>query len=283
MIRVSHSLAETDFESDLGSRLVRTTKTTESRVTETDHETSTKGGHDETASESDDQPTQVRFNRRGVRIGFLTCIPIAFGVAGYGVAFGVLANQAGLSVAEAALMSGLVVAGASQIVAIELWADPIPIATIVLATFAINLRYSLMGAALQPWFRHLSAKRAYGSLFLMADENWALTMRDLKNGSGRGAFLLGSGLAVWLFWVGSTIVGTIAGGAIGDPASYGIDFILAAVFVALAVELWEGRSTLIPWTVAFATALVFHTILPGQWYILLGGIAAAISEVIRHG
>ncbi len=226
----------------------------------------------------------VTFTRDGVVAGFLTCLPIAFGVAGYGIAFGVLADQVGLSAAEAALMSATVVAGASQIVAVELWADPLPIATILLTTFAINLRYSLMGAALEPWFRHLSPRRAYGSLFVMADENWALTMRDLKTGSGRGAFLLGSGIAVWSFWVVSTVLGALAGGAIGDPETFGIDFILAAVFVALAVELWEGASnSLVPWLVALAVALVSAELLPGQWYILLGGFAAAGVEVIRHG
>ncbi|MFC6906524.1 AzlC family ABC transporter permease [Halalkalicoccus tibetensis] len=232
----------------------------------------------------DDGPDgeSVSFSRRGVRAGFLTTIPIAFGVAGYGIAFGVLADQVGLSAAEAALMSATVIAGASQIVAVELWAEPIPVATILLATAAINLRYSLMGAALQPWFGQLSAKQAYGSLFLMADENWALTMRDLRSGSGRGAFLLGSGIAVWTFWVGSTVLGTLAGGAIGDPASYGIDFVLAAVFVALAVELWEGAATLVPWGVALGTALVTAHLVPGQWYILVGGFAAAAIEVARH-
>ncbi|MEM4781782.1 MAG: AzlC family ABC transporter permease [Halalkalicoccus sp.] len=229
-----------------------------------------------------DGSNPVTFGRRGVRAGFLTALPIAVGVGGYGVAFGVLADGAGLSTAEAALMSATVVAGASQIVAVELWADPIPVATILLAVFAINLRYSLMGAALQPWFSQLSAKQAYGSLFLMADENWALTMRDLGSGSGQGAFLLGSGLAVWTFWIGSTAVGTLAGGAIGDPASYGIDFVLAAVFVALAVELWEGERSVVPWVVALATALIAARLLPGQWYILAGGAVAGVVEVLRY-
>lgn len=239
---------------------------------------------EERARNDGGEPTErpVTFDRRGVRAGFLTTLPIAVGVGGYGIAFGVLADRAGLSTAEAALMSATVVAGASQIVAVELWADPIPIATILLATFAVNLRYSLMGAALQPWFSQLSAKQAYGSLFLMADENWALTMRDLRSGTGRGAFLLGSGIAVWTFWVGSTGLGTVVGGAIGDPATYGIDFILAAVFVALAAELWEGRSSLVPWTVALATALLSARLLPGQWYILAGGAVAGVVEVIRY-
>ena len=224
----------------------------------------------------------VSFDSAGALAGFLTCLPVALGVAGYGIAFGVLADQAGLSVAEAALMSATVLAGASQIIAVELWADPIPIAAILITVLAINLRYSLMGAALQPWFRGLSAKQVYGSLFFMADENWALTIRDFRAGNRRGAFLLGSGIAIWCFWVVSTIVGAVAGGAVGDPASYGLDFVLAAVFVALAVELWEGHSSIVPWVVALGTAILAAELLPGQWYILAGGIAAAVVEMVRH-
>ncbi|WP_207891653.1 AzlC family ABC transporter permease [Natrarchaeobius halalkaliphilus] len=223
----------------------------------------------------------VTFGLEGLRTGFLTATPVALGVGGYGIAFGVLAHQAGLSVAEAALMSATVLAGASQIVAVELWADPIPAATIVFTVFAINLRYSLMGAALQPWFQHLSPKQIYGSLVVMADENWALTMRELASGSGRGAFLLGSGIAMWLCWVASTVLGTIAGSAVGDPARYGFDFVLAAVFVALAVELWDGRSSLHPWLVALVVSVLAAQTIPGRWYILLGGLAAAALEVIR--
>ncbi|QSW97887.1 AzlC family ABC transporter permease [Haloterrigena alkaliphila] len=234
--------------------------------------------------ERDDAPDAdaVRFDREGVRAGFLTGIPVAIGVGGYGIAFGVLASQAGLSVAEAALMSATVLAGASQIIAVELWAHPIPVATIVATTFAVNLRYSLMGAALQPWFRRLSPAQIYGSLVMMADENWALTMRDLQSGSGRGAFLLGSGIALWLCWVGATILGVFAGETIGDPGRYGLDFVLAAVFVALAVDLWEGRSTLAPWLVALGVSVVTANVLPGRWYILLGGLAAAALEVVRR-
>ncbi|ELZ14217.1 AzlC family protein [Halovivax asiaticus JCM 14624] len=224
----------------------------------------------------------VSFGWAGFRRGFTTGLPVAIGVAGYGVAFGMLADRAGLSVGEAALMSATVLAGASQMVAVELWSEPIPVATIMLATVAINLRYSIMGAALEPWFRSLSPGQAYGSLFFMADENWALTMGDLTSGSGRGAFLIGSGVVLWLWWVAATILGVVAGGAIGSPERYGLDFVLAAVFVALAVDLWDGRSSLLPWAVALGVAVVAAETLSGQWYIIAGGGAAAIVEVLRH-
>jgi predicted branched-subunit amino acid permease len=140
-----------------------------------------------------------------------------------------------------------------------------------------------MGAALRPWFKQLSAPQTYGSLFFMADENWALTMRDLTSGSNRGAFLLGSGIAIWVFWVVSSVIGVAFGGVIDDPATFGLDFVLVATFVALAVELWDGASTAIPWAVALVTALGTAQVLSGQWHVIAGGIAAAVAEVVRRG
>ncbi len=143
-------------------------------------------------SEQSEDPS-VEFSLGGVQDGFIGCVPIALGVAGYGVVFGVLARQAGLSVAEAAFMSATVLAGAAQLIAIKLWETPIPVVAVIGTTFIVNLRYVLMGAALRPWFRQLSPLKAYGSVFFTADENWALTMGKLKSGSRQGAYLLGSG------------------------------------------------------------------------------------------
>jgi len=178
-------------------------------------------------------------------------------------------------------MSATVLAGASQVVAVELWEPSIPVVAIIATTFIVNLRYVLMGAALRPWFSRLPPMQAYGSVFFTADENWALTMGHLRSGGHQGAYLLGSGLAIWVFWVAATWVGAVGGGAIGEPSSYGLDFILVAVFIVIAVGLWEGRSSLLPWAVAGAVAVLCAQFLPGRWYILLGGVAGCLVEVAR--
>lgn len=113
----------------------------------------------ERSVETDTEPDDggMTFTFAGVREGFITGFPVAVGVAGYGVVFGVIADQAGLSVAEAALMSATVLAGAAQLIGVELWADSVPMATVVATVGIVNLRYLLMGAALRPWFRQLAA------------------------------------------------------------------------------------------------------------------------------
>lgn len=222
---------------------------------------------------------ELTFSAADIRAGFLKCVPVAVGVGTYGLVFGVVAREAGLSMPTAVAMSATVLAGAAQLIAVGLWDWPIPAVAVIGTTFVVNLRYLLMGASLRPWFTRLSPGRAYLSLFFMADENWALTIQDLREGSGRGGFLLGSGLAIWLFWVGATAIGALAGGRIGDPAAYGLDFVLTAIFLALLVGFWEGTSTLAPWIAAAGVAVAVEAVLPGQWYILAGGLAASLAEV----
>lgn len=229
-----------------------------------------------------DEP-EVRFTAAGLRRGAVSGLPLALAVAGYGLVFGVLASRTGLSAAEAGLMSATVLAGAAQFVAVELWAEPVPVAAVVGATLVVNLRYLLMGAALRPWFGRLPGPAAYASLFFVADENWALTLRELRAGREHGAFLLGSGLAIWAAWVLATVVGALAGGSVAGLPVAALDFVLTAVLLALLVGLWEGRSDAIPWLVALAVAVAAAGALPGRWYVLAGGLAGSLAEVVRHG
>ncbi|OYR40801.1 branched-chain amino acid ABC transporter permease [Halorubrum sp. Ib24] len=249
-------------------------------------QTNTESGEDSSAGDEDmsaeTESKQVGFSRNGVRAGFVTCVPVALGVGAYGLVFGVLAREAGLSLLTAVVMSATVLAGAAQLIAVGLWDWPIPVVAGVGTTLVVNLRYLLMGASLRPWFTRLSSRQAYTSLFFMADENWALTIQDLRDGNGRGAFLLGSGLAIWVFWVACTAIGAAAGSRIGNPEAYGLGFVLTAIFLALLVSFWEGRSSLTPWIVAAVVALSVDAVLPGRWYILAGGLAASLTEVTRN-
>ncbi len=223
------------------------------------------------------------FNRAGLVYGARRSLPLAFGVFAYGLVFGVLAQQAGLSLLEALLMSGLVFAGASQFVAVGLWATPVPVLTIVVATLIINLRHLLMSAALSPWFLRLPPLAAYGSIFFLNDESWALTMNELNANKANGAFLLGSGLVMFVAWLAATVVGRFLGTAVGDPSRWGGDFAFTAVFVALLVGQWKGKAYWIPWAVAGLVAVLAERWLGGTWYILLGGLAGSVVGAMQHG
>jgi 4-azaleucine resistance transporter AzlC len=217
----------------------------------------------------------------GVIAGIKRSLPLALSIFTYGISFGVLARQAGLSLVEAFLMSSLVFAGASQFIALELWHSPLPIATLLLTTLVINLRHILMSASLSPWFLKLPAWNAYGCFFFLNDESWALTMAEFAKGKPNAGFLLGTGLMTFIAWVSSTVVGQLLGSTITDPAQWGLDFAFTAVFIVLLVSLWRGKSNFLPWTVAAIVAVATAYWLPGKWYILLGGIAGSSVGAIR--
>jgi 4-azaleucine resistance transporter AzlC len=251
-------------------------------VSEGDASAEQRDAAETAATDPDSDAQSVTFTAAGFRQGFLAGVPVAIGVAGYGVVFGVVASRAGLSVAEAALMSATVLAGAAQLVAVELWANPIPAVAVVTTTAVVNLRYVLMGAALRPWFRELTPGQAYSSVFFFADENWALTMASFRDGDTQGAYLLGSGVVLWLLWIAATVVGATAGDLVGDPAQYGLDFAVTAIFLTLAAGFWQGRESLRPWIAAASVAVAANALLPGQWYIIGGALAGAAVEIATH-
>jgi len=223
------------------------------------------------------------FSFTGLVRGVQATWPLAVSVMVYGMVFGVLAREVGMEWTAATLMSALVSAGGSQFVALGLWRLPLPIPAIVLTTLVVNLRHILMGAALSPWLRRLSKKKIYGLAFFISDESWALTMREFSNGRSDAGFLLGSGLTLFPAWVGSTALGHLLGTAVPDPAQWGLDFAFTAVFSALLVGMWQGASSLWPWAAAAGVALLAAHWLPGQWYILLGGLTGGLVGAVRYG
>jgi 4-azaleucine resistance transporter AzlC len=225
----------------------------------------------------------VTFTLTGALAGARACVPVEISGCVIGLVFGTLAGQAGLGAGEAALMSAFVVSGAAQFLVIGLWASPLPLAAIVLTTLVVGLRHLLMGAALGPVFSRLPRLKAYASVYFMADENWALTMGEFDKGRRDAAFLLGGGLLMALVWTASTFVGATFGGAVEDPARWGLDFAFTAIFLALIAGMWKGKSNILPWTVAAVVSVAAQHWLPGQWYILLGGLAGSFAGVVRRG
>lgn len=224
----------------------------------------------------------MTYTWRGALDGVRSSVAIALGAGAFGVVFGMLARQAGLSLPEALLMSAIVFAGSAQIVSLGLWVAPLPVGAIILTTLIVNLRHVLMSASLHPWLARLPRGRVYASLFFMVDESWALTLGSLTAGRGDGAFLLGSGLTLYAFWAAATTIGELAGSLVANPTQWGLDFAFTAVFLALLVGLWRGKSTLLPWLVAAAVAIAAERWLPGKWYIVLGGLAGSLIGALRH-
>ncbi|RBI59505.1 branched-chain amino acid ABC transporter permease [halophilic archaeon] len=224
---------------------------------------------------------ETEFSRQGLISGLRESTPIALGVFTYGIVFGVLARQSSLGATEAVLMSTSVFAASAQFVVLDLWKSPLPVITIIVTTVAVNLRHLLMGASIQPWLKRLTPKKTYGMLYFLNDESWGLTMRARSNGETDAAFLLGSGLIVFVAWISATVLGVSLGGLIADPAAYGLDMAFIAVYIALLVGVWDGREEAVPVSAAAVVALVASVVFTGNWHIIIGGLIGSIAGVVR--
>lgn len=208
-------------------------------------------------------------------------IPVAASAMAYGSVFGVLAAQKGLSWLDVQLMNSAIFAGASQFVMVDMWQQPLPIIEIALAVLVINLRYLLIGASLEPVFIGKSLLHKACMMHLVADENWAVTMRELRSGTATSWFLFGGGVLLYLSWSGGCLAGLFGGGFVDNPEKYALDFAFTAVFTALAVSLWRGKTDLLPWLVSGVLALLSYYYLPGKWYIVIGGLGGAIAAMLK--
>lgn len=223
------------------------------------------------------------FTLAGARRGALAVGALAPAVALYGTVFGVLAASKGLGALDTILFSAIVNAGGAQFASLAVWDEPPPLLALALTTLAMNARYLLMGATLHPWMGSLPASRTLPALFLMGDGNWALALRERERGQDDAAFLLGSGLVLWIVWVAAAALGHAAGALVDDPRRLGLDVMLAAFFAALAASFVRARRDLVPFLSGAAAAIVIDRLgsqaAPAPWAVLGGAILGSLAAL----
>jgi predicted branched-subunit amino acid permease len=215
----------------------------------------------------------------GLAEGAWRTAPLLPGTAIFAMAFGTIAAQKGLSLADTVLMNALVFAGAAQLVAIEVWTDPLSfgtVASLALLSAIVNARFVLMSASLRPWMGALPAWQVYPPLLLTTDATWIVGMRYRADGGGDAAVYAGAGIALWVVWVAGVIPGYLLGAFMSDPKRFGIDLMLPIFFSAMLVQLWRGPRRAIGWAVAGVVALVVAQLMSGWWFIVIGALAGSI-------
>jgi 4-azaleucine resistance transporter AzlC len=203
-------------------------------------------------------------------------IPLLIGVIPFGMIYGALAVNAGLSNAEAQLMSSLVFAGSAQFITAQLVHEAAPGLVIVLTIAIVNLRHMLYSASMAPYIASLPTRWKTVLSYLLTDEAYAPTILHYeKHGVTPYAhwFWLGAGCALWTFWQTSTAVGIFLGAAI--PESWSLDFALPLTFIAMLVPVLRGRPAIAAALSAGVVALLAFS-LPYK----LGLIVAALVGIL---
>lgn len=210
---------------------------------------------------------------RALRDGVVASLVVAPSVFVYGTVFGGLAVQAGLRTLETLGMSLLVFAGAAQFAALPMLAGGASALTIVLTTYVINMRHYLMAATLAPAFRGFPRRWLAIVAHGINDESFAIAVA--RRNPPDPWFFVGSVVAVSGSFMGGVLVGTLLGGLVADPARWGLDFAFPAVFLALAVGQLHSRADWLAALVSAVLAVGIAVILPGNWHIVIAGVAVS--------
>ena len=218
-------------------------------------------------------------------IGMVRAVPIMLGYLPIGLAFGVLASTAGLSLFSAAAMSIFVYAGSSQLIAVGLIGAGAEAAAITLTVFLVNLRHMLMSAYLAPYLSRLKNWQLALFSHELTDESFAVHSAFFsKKGVPATAELFAVNLSAQLAWVTGTILGAWLGGRLTlDIDAYGIDYALSAMFIALLVMQIDSSRRVAIAVLAAAIGLLLYLVGMSQLYIIVATvIAAAVGASLEY-
>lgn len=210
-------------------------------------------------------------------------IPLLIGVFPFGMIYGALALNAGLSPAAAQGMSSIVFAGSAQFITTQLVHELAPGFVIVLTIAVVNLRHMLYSASLAPYLASLSTWWKALLSYLLTDEAYAPTILHYeKEGITPHAhwFLLGAGISLWIDWQISTALGIFLGAAI--PESWSLDFALPLTFIAMLVPVLKHRPAIAAALSAGVVAMIAFP-LPYKLGLILAALVGIIVGTLLEG
>ena len=216
--------------------------------------------------------------KEGIRAAW----PICLGYVPIGLAFGVLAQKAGLYPMEVGLMSLLVFAGSSQFIAVSMLGAGAVSLPIITTTFTVNLRHLLMSSSLALYLQGLH--RGWISLYAygVTDESFAVNLTRFREGGWDWRKALVLNHAANTVWILSTVLGAI-GGQFIPAGAFGIDYALVAMFLCLLVFQLRGRLHALTGAVAGVLAVGLALWIPGNAYVVIASMAAAtIGVILKH-
>jgi len=217
------------------------------------------------------------------KAGYRATLGLAVAGGLFGILFGIISLGHGLSAGGTVLMSAAVFAGAAQVAALELWSEPLPYAGLFLTALLVNSRHVLMGITLHEMLARGRRRPPFGVLFLLTDANWVLGMRGPRV-PHRVGYFVGSGFAMYSFWVSGTLIGVVAPSLL-DERTLGALGIGGALFIAVLLSIFfQGKpiGRLVAPALSAAVTLAAAQVVESSLAILAGVAAAALVTLLRE-
>lgn len=216
--------------------------------------------------------------------GFRAALPFVIVLAPFGTLFGVVATEAGLNLVEVMSFSFLVVAGAAQFAAIQLYADQAPTLIVLATALAVNLRMVMYSAALTPhlgsapfWQRGLIA-------YALVDQSFAIGLAEYERDpampmSQKVAYFFGASVPMVGLWYVFTYIGALVGSAI--PPEMALDFALPITFLAMIGPMLRTVAHMAACAVSIAASLVLAFMPYGTGVLVAAVLAMFVGAQVE--
>lgn len=174
--------------------------------------------------------------------GFIDCVPTLLGYLSIGLAAGVVQKTAGLYNFEIFLLSSLLYAGSAQFIIAAMFIASSSVTSIVITILFVNLRHILLSAALSPYFKHLNMRQNFLIGLLLTDETFGVAInKTSKYKQISKAWMHGLNITAYLNWIFANLAGAFLAQWVTNPAKFGLEFALPAMFIGILVLAVLGR------------------------------------------
>ncbi|ADU48702.1 AzlC family ABC transporter permease [Intrasporangium calvum] len=210
------------------------------------------------------------------RVVVREALSVGIATGAYGISFGALGVASGLDVWQTCALSLLMFTGGSQfafigIVSAGLHAAPAAIA----ASSLLGLRNGLYALELTQLLGVRGVRRV-AAAHVTIDESTAVAIAQEDVRASRLGFWL-TGLSVFTLWNLTTLVGALAGNALGDPKAWGLDAAASAAFTALLWPRLKNRDAVAIAVVAAVVAVVLAPNTAPGVPVIVAALAAFIA------
>ena len=213
-------------------------------------------------------------NRKTLSAAFPATVPVLMGYLAIGMAFGLMLQAEGYGVLWAAAMSLTIYAGSGQYLGVSLLASGAPLTQVAFLTLTINFRHLVYGLSMLEKFRGMGMRKLY-MIFSLTDETYALlSSARVPEGVEAHDFYFAVALLDQSYWVAGSVLGSLAGSALGFDTT-GVDFAMTALFLVIAVGQWRAAGSHLP-ALLGASATLASLLLVGEEEMLLPALGVIV-------
>ena len=206
---------------------------------------------------------------------------VGVGVAtgAYGLSFGAIGVAGGLTVAQTCATSVLMFTGASQFALVGVLAAGGGAASAAVTAVLLGARNALYGLRLSSLLGVTGVRKAVGAQ-LVIDESTAMCVAHEDDPAARRLAFWATGLAVFVLWNLATLAGALAGTALGDPQTFGLDAAVPAAFLALLWPRLAQRAARVVAVGAAAVALALTPVAPAGVPVMAAAAVAVLAGLL---